>query len=312
MGQSFLHCCHHESPRVERSKFRPVRPPRTTDRCTMQLGIIADAYASLPAPKAVLDDTSPVDRLVCLGDTIGYNPWPRECLKRVRDPTDLARPLSGWHNVVVLGDAQIQDGCANRTDYRRHGHPSYPQYTSCVGTYRKFAGCFPPDYPQSRQRSLPVDQPPNTNTRKQNEDHRTERTRTRRTLSGRHQYGGDRELSVTPAFPATTDIEADEFTVVYTELEPNNEVGTHTESAEELFVLLEGTVELTIGDERDQLTAGSMALIPATEPHRIRSVGDQPVRFIGVFPDTDVTSEFESALQPMNRRTFRTGVEDSR
>lgn len=110
----------------------------------------------------------------------------------------------------------------------------------------------------------------------------------------------------TPAFPATTGIEADDFTVVYTELEPGKEVGTHTESTEELFVLLDGTVAVSIGDEREQLSAGSMALIPATEPHRIQTVGDKPVRFIGVFPETDVTTAFESSLQPMDRRVFRT------
>lgn len=110
----------------------------------------------------------------------------------------------------------------------------------------------------------------------------------------------------TPGFPATTGIEADALTVVYTELEADGAVGTHTESAEELFLLLDGTAAVTDGDETAELAAGSIAVIPAEEPHGIRAVGDQPVRFVGVFPDRDVTTEFESPLAPIGDRVFRT------
>jgi putative phosphoesterase len=37
------------------------------------------------ALSAVLDDMPPVDRLVCAGDVVGYNPWPAECVRDLRD-----------------------------------------------------------------------------------------------------------------------------------------------------------------------------------------------------------------------------------
>jgi putative phosphoesterase len=51
----------------------------------MRLGVISDIHANLVALEAVLDDMPPVDRLVCAGDVIGYNPWPAECVDLVRE-----------------------------------------------------------------------------------------------------------------------------------------------------------------------------------------------------------------------------------
>lgn len=51
----------------------------------MRLGLISDIHANLPALEAVLDDMSGVDDIVCAGDVVGYGPWPRECVERVRD-----------------------------------------------------------------------------------------------------------------------------------------------------------------------------------------------------------------------------------
>jgi predicted phosphodiesterase len=50
----------------------------------MRVGLISDIHANLPALEAVLDDMPPVDDIICVGDIVGYNPWPRECLERVR------------------------------------------------------------------------------------------------------------------------------------------------------------------------------------------------------------------------------------
>lgn len=55
----------------------------------MQLGIISDVHANLPALEAVLDDMPPVDTVVCLGDIVGYNPYPAACVDRVRAACDV-------------------------------------------------------------------------------------------------------------------------------------------------------------------------------------------------------------------------------
>jgi putative phosphoesterase len=51
----------------------------------MRLGVISDIHANLVALEAVLADMPPVDQLVCAGDVVGYNPWPADCVDRVRE-----------------------------------------------------------------------------------------------------------------------------------------------------------------------------------------------------------------------------------
>ncbi|MBB6090848.1 metallophosphoesterase family protein [Halobacterium salinarum] len=50
----------------------------------MKIGLISDIHANLPALEAVLQDMPTVDELVCVGDVIGYNPMPSECVTRIR------------------------------------------------------------------------------------------------------------------------------------------------------------------------------------------------------------------------------------
>src|SRR6056297_3432373 len=65
----------------------------------MKVGLISDVHANLPALEAVLDDMPAVDRIVCAGDVIGYNPWPAECVERVRDVA--AMTVRGNHDRTV-------------------------------------------------------------------------------------------------------------------------------------------------------------------------------------------------------------------
>jgi len=50
----------------------------------MRVGLLSDVHANLVALEAVLDDMPPVDEVVCAGDVVGYNPWPGDCVDRVR------------------------------------------------------------------------------------------------------------------------------------------------------------------------------------------------------------------------------------
>ncbi len=68
----------------------------------MRLGVISDVHGNLPALEAVLEDMPSVDRLVCAGDVVGYNPWPAECVDELRDrgvPT-----VQGNHDRAVASD----------------------------------------------------------------------------------------------------------------------------------------------------------------------------------------------------------------
>jgi putative phosphoesterase len=51
----------------------------------MRVGVLSDIHGNRVALSAVLADMPDVDRLVCAGDVVGYNPWPAECVEAVRE-----------------------------------------------------------------------------------------------------------------------------------------------------------------------------------------------------------------------------------
>jgi predicted phosphodiesterase len=69
----------------------------------MKLAILSDIHANLEALRATLDDAAArgADRIVCLGDIVGYNTDPDACvaLLRTRDPLCVA----GNHDRAVAG-----------------------------------------------------------------------------------------------------------------------------------------------------------------------------------------------------------------
>lgn len=70
---------------------------------------------------------------------------------------------------------------------------------------------------------------------------------------------------------------------VYFELEPGKNLGRHTDSCEEILFILEGDVEVTVGDETAKAKAGSIALVPVMVPHDIKNIGDTRVKVLGFF-----------------------------
>jgi putative phosphoesterase len=62
----------------------------------MRIGLISDVHANLVALEAVLADMPTVDEVICAGDVVGYNPWPAECVDRVRDVA--ATTVKGNHD----------------------------------------------------------------------------------------------------------------------------------------------------------------------------------------------------------------------
>lgn len=71
----------------------------------MRLAILSDIHGNLEAAQRVLDDiaTQACQRIICLGDTVGYGPNPRECLDLVRQ-MDVC--LLGNHDYGALIDPE--------------------------------------------------------------------------------------------------------------------------------------------------------------------------------------------------------------
>jgi quercetin dioxygenase-like cupin family protein len=116
----------------------------------------------------------------------------------------------------------------------------------------------------------------------------------------------DSSLRLRSTFALHKGTGAEHSTVVYFELESGKAVGTHTDSAEEVVLVLEGTVQVTLGEEQGQLSAGELALVPARAPHSLRNVGTRTARCVGFFAGARVISTFEHALIPSGLRVFDT------
>jgi predicted phosphodiesterase len=82
--------------------------------------IISDVHGNKPALQAVLDDLSKerIDRLICLGDTIGYGAYPTECLDVL-----LQRPhegVLGNHDHAAIYNAEdFHPAAAQSADWTR-------------------------------------------------------------------------------------------------------------------------------------------------------------------------------------------------
>lgn len=63
---------------------------------------MSDIHGNLPALESVLSDAGQFDSLWNLGDTVGYGPWPNECIDLVKSyPTSVH--LAGNHDLASIG-----------------------------------------------------------------------------------------------------------------------------------------------------------------------------------------------------------------
>jgi quercetin dioxygenase-like cupin family protein len=114
-------------------------------------------------------------------------------------------------------------------------------------------------------------------------------------------YENDPTMRATAAFPFSAATGTKNTAVVYFEVEPGHRLGTHTDSAEEILLILAGEAEATVGDESGRVSAGEMAVVPAMVPHALRNVGDETLRVVGFFSSSTVMSTFDQPLVPMDQ-----------
>jgi predicted phosphodiesterase len=74
----------------------------------MKLGLLSDIHGNLPALEACLHTLKMdnANNLICLGDTVGYGPFPNECLDILRDQA--VPSVLGNHDVAVLGNLPLK------------------------------------------------------------------------------------------------------------------------------------------------------------------------------------------------------------
>jgi quercetin dioxygenase-like cupin family protein len=82
------------------------------------------------------------------------------------------------------------------------------------------------------------------------------------------------------------------------ELDPGAELPVHTDSAEELLIILQGAGEARVGDEVARVEKHQVALVPPMAPHGLRNTGDEVLRVFGTFSASTVVSTFERPFLP--------------
>jgi len=86
------------------------------------------------------------------------------------------------------------------------------------------------------------------------------------------------------------------------EVAPGCRLPRHTDSAEELIVVLCGRADVTVGDERAEVEAPGIALVPVDVAHEVRNAGHSVLRFLALYAGTDVVTRYEAPVQPGGER----------
>ncbi|HEX5728485.1 cupin domain-containing protein [Microbacterium sp.] len=132
----------------------------------------------------------------------------------------------------------------------------------------------------------------------------TVQTRELDLMSAHHRDHADNVVRA--AWPVHRGTGARSTAAVLFELGRGMRLGTHTDSAEEVLVVLEGEVEIVVGDERRRAGAGSISVVPAEIPHDVVGAGDTPARVTGVFSSSTIVSVFEDEWVPYGTRVLGT------
>ena len=92
------------------------------------------------------------------------------------------------------------------------------------------------------------------------------------------------------------------------ELDPGAELPVHTDSAEELLIIVQGTAEARVGDEVGRVEKHQVALVPAMAPHGLRNIGDDVLRVFGTFSSSTNVATFERPFEPGGPQVFVIGA----
>ena len=108
--------------------------------------------------------------------------------------------------------------------------------------------------------------------------------------------------SIRVEFPLHSAVGTASVAAVLFELDRGSELATHTDSAEEVLLVLAGEGEAHVDGETALVRAGELAVVPAMAPHGVRNVGDTTLRVLGFFSSSTVVSTFEQPIGPEGER----------
>jgi quercetin dioxygenase-like cupin family protein len=95
-------------------------------------------------------------------------------------------------------------------------------------------------------------------------------------------------------------------TVVYLEVDPGKRIPPHTHSADEIFVVLQGTGIVTAGDDRWEASKGAIAVAPAFARHSWENTGSETLKLVGFLGANVLITEFDEPVAPFGAARFVT------
>ena len=73
----------------------------------MRILVISDIHGNYPALEAVMASVVTVDAVWCLGDLVGYGPFPNECIERIASLPNLTC-IKGNHDAALVNSRDIE------------------------------------------------------------------------------------------------------------------------------------------------------------------------------------------------------------
>ena len=73
----------------------------------MRYLIVSDIHANIHAFDAVLGRASDFDKIWCLGDVVGYGPYPNECIQKLQEFPHVC--VAGNHDWAALDRLDLSD-----------------------------------------------------------------------------------------------------------------------------------------------------------------------------------------------------------
>lgn len=119
----------------------------------------------------------------------------------------------------------------------------------------------------------------------------------------------DKKQHCKATFPLIGAHGSKQLATVYFELEPGDNLGRHTDSAEELLIILEGKVEATVGSETKTAISGGLVLVPELVPHDLKNTGNTTAKVLGVFGGANnIVATFDKAMLPTESNIVDTSL----
>ncbi len=101
-------------------------------------------------------------------------------------------------------------------------------------------------------------------------------------------------------FPLTAASGCTSCSVIYYVIEPGDRTPMHIHSCEEIQAIVEGTTEVTVGDEVQTFAAEALVVVPALVRHSLKNVGETPLRVVGFFSSAAAIHTYEDTLMPFD------------